>query len=93
MIVKFLARGKGGGKGPVAYLLGRERIREGVRVLPGAPAEVRALIDVTPFEKKYISGVLSFAEQTLLPGEHERVKESFARVLMPGLGKNQYSIL
>ncbi|EGD4756082.1 mobilization protein, partial [Shigella dysenteriae] len=29
MIVKFHARGKGGGSGPVDYLLGRERSREG----------------------------------------------------------------
>ncbi|EOX2496557.1 nuclease, partial [Escherichia coli] len=60
MIVKFHARGKGGGSGPVDYLLGRE----GARVLRGAPEEVRELIDATPFAKKYTSGVLSFAEQT-----------------------------
>ncbi len=34
MIVKFHARGKGGGSGPVDYLLGRERNREGATV-PG----------------------------------------------------------
>ncbi|MBW6091005.1 relaxase/mobilization nuclease domain-containing protein [Escherichia coli] len=85
--------GKGGGSGPVDYLLGRERNREGARVLRGAPEEVRELIDATPFAKKYTSGVLSFAEQTLPPGERERVMESFERVLMPGLEKNQYSIL
>ncbi|ELG9888168.1 relaxase/mobilization nuclease domain-containing protein, partial [Escherichia coli] len=93
MIVKFHARGKGGGSGPVDYLLGRERNREGARVLRGAPEEVRELIDATPFAKKYTSGVLSFAEQTLPPGEREWVMESFERVLMPGLEKNQYSIL
>lgn len=57
------------------------------RVLRGAPEEVRELIDATPFAKKYTSGVLSFAEQTLPPGERERVMESFERVLMPGLEK------
>ncbi|MDN0395891.1 mobilization protein, partial [Salmonella enterica subsp. enterica serovar Newport str. A-211-RVH] len=35
MIVKFHARGKGGGSGPVDYLLGRERNREGATVLRG----------------------------------------------------------
>ncbi len=64
MIVKFHARGKGGGSGPVDYLLGRERNREGARILRGDPEEVRELIDATPFAKKYTSGVLSFAEQT-----------------------------
>ncbi|WP_417294151.1 hypothetical protein, partial [Enterococcus faecalis] len=35
MIVKFHARGKGGGSGPVDYLLGRERNRERATVLQG----------------------------------------------------------
>lgn len=93
MIVKFHARGKGGGSGPVDYLLGRERNREGATVLQGNPEEVRELIDATPFAKKYTSGVLSFAEKELPPGGREKVMESFERVLMPGLEKNQYSIL
>lgn len=59
MIVKFHARGKGGGSGPVDYLLGRERNREGATVLQGNPEEVRELIDATPFAKKYTSGAYS----------------------------------
>ena len=51
MIVKFHARGKGGGSGPVDYLLGRERNREGATVLRGDPEEVRELIDSTPFRR------------------------------------------
>ncbi len=93
MIVKFHARGKSGGSGPVDYLLGRERNREGATVLQGNPEEVRELIDATPFAKKYTSGVLSFAEKELPPGGREKVMASFERVLMPGLEKNQYSIL
>ncbi|MFP1453930.1 hypothetical protein ACLB1N_37085 [Escherichia coli] len=57
MIVKFHARGKGGGSGPVDYLLGRERNREGATVLQGDPEEVRELIDATPFAKKCTSQV------------------------------------
>ena len=53
----------------------------------GNPEEVRELIDSTPFSKKYTSGVLSFAEKELPPGERERVMTSFERVLMPGLEK------
>lgn len=52
MIVKFHARGKGGGSGPVDYLLGRERNREGATVLQGNPEEVRELIDATPFAEE-----------------------------------------
>ncbi|WP_268598605.1 relaxase/mobilization nuclease domain-containing protein, partial [Escherichia coli] len=67
--------------------------REGATVLRGNPEEVRELIDSTPFSKKYTSGVLSFAEKELPPGERERVMTSLERVLMPGLEKDQYSIL
>ena len=96
MIVKFHARGKGGGSGPVDYLLGRERNREGAtvlqavsythrdvykrQVLQGNPEEVRELIDATPVAKKYTSGVLSFAEKELPPGGREKVMASFEPV-------------
>lgn len=93
MIVKFHARGRGGGSGPVDYLLGKERNREGASVLQGKPEEVRELIDASPYAKKYTSGVLSFAEADLSPGQREKLMESFERVLMPGLDKDQYSIL
>lgn len=62
-------------------------------MLQGNPEEVRELIDATPFAKKYTSGVLSFAEKELPAGGREKVMASFERVLMPGLEKNQYSIL
>jgi len=93
MIVKFHARGRGGGSAPVDYLLGKNRQREGARVLQGKPEEVRELIDASPYAKKYTSGVLSFAEKDLPPGQREKLMESFERVLMPGLDKDQYSVL
>jgi hypothetical protein len=43
--------------------------------------------------KKYTSGVLSFAEADLPAGQREKLMASFERVLMPGLDKDQYSIL
>jgi len=93
MIVKFHPRGRGGGAGPVDYLLGKDRQREGSSVLQGKPEEVRELIDASPYAKKYTSGVLSFAEQDLPPGQREKLMASFERVLMPGLDKDQYSVL
>lgn len=62
MIVKFHPRGRGGGAGPVDYLLGKDRNRDGASILQGKPEEVRELIDASPYAKKYTSGVLSFAE-------------------------------
>jgi hypothetical protein len=93
MIVKFHPRGRGGGSGPVDYLLGKDRNREGATVLQGKPEEVRELIDASSYAKKYTSGVLSFAESDLPPGQREKLMESFERVLMPGLEKDQYSVL
>lgn len=93
MIVKFHARGRGGGSGPVDYLLGKDRQREAATVLQGKPEEVRELIDASPYVKKYTSGVLSFAEEDLAPGQREKLMASFERVLMPGLDKDQYSVL
>ena len=93
MIVKVHPRGRGGGAGPVDYLLGKDRQREGASVLQGKPEEVRELIDASPYVKKYTSGVLSFAEADLPPGQREKLMASFERVLMPGLDKDQYSIL
>ncbi|KVJ73165.1 MULTISPECIES: plasmid mobilization relaxase MbeA [Enterobacter cloacae complex] len=93
MIVKFHPRGRGGGAGPVDYLLGKDRQREGATVLQGRPEEVRELIDASPYAKKYTSGVLSFAEADLPPGQREKLMASFERVLMPGLDKDQYSVL
>ncbi|HHO0151187.1 TPA: plasmid mobilization relaxase MbeA [Enterobacter asburiae] len=93
MLVKFHARGRGGGSGPVDYLLGKDRNREGATVLQGKPEEVRELIDASPYAKKYTSGVLSFEESELAPGQREKLMESFERVLMPGLDKDQYSVL
>ncbi|GKW14032.1 hypothetical protein PEC301899_43140 [Pectobacterium carotovorum subsp. carotovorum] len=93
MIVKFHPRGRGGGAGPVDYLLGKDRQRDGATVLQGKPEEVRELIDASPYAKKYTSGVLSFAEEDLPPGQREKLMASFERVLMPGLDKDQYSIL
>ncbi|TYN04748.1 mobilization protein, partial [Salmonella enterica subsp. enterica serovar Typhimurium] len=41
MIVKFHARGKGGGSGPVDYLLGRAGNRYSATLLRGNPEAVR----------------------------------------------------
>ncbi|MCB3266333.1 hypothetical protein H5860_14610, partial [Klebsiella pneumoniae] len=49
MIVKFHPRGRGGGAGPVDYLLGKDRQRDGAIVLQGKPEEVRELIDASPY--------------------------------------------
>ncbi|WP_407252733.1 hypothetical protein [Klebsiella pneumoniae] len=56
MIVKFHPRGRGGGAGPVDYLLGKDRQREGASVLQGKPEEIRELIDASPYVKNIPPG-------------------------------------
>jgi hypothetical protein len=93
MIVKFARRGKGGGSGPVEYLLGKERDREGATLNRGNPDQVQALIDSSPYAKKYTTGYLSFAEQNLPTETKERLMSEFQEALLPGLEPDQYSIL
>ena len=93
MIVKFARRGKGGGSGPVEYLLGKEREREGATLNRGNPDQVKALIDSSPYAKKYTTGYLSFEEQNLPTETKERLMSEFQEALLPGLEPDQYSIL
>lgn len=93
MIVKIHSRGKGGGKGPVQYLLGKDGLREDARLDQGNPSEVIELIDGLKFAQKYTSGVLSFAEKDLPEKDKKQIMEGFERTLFPGLDKDQFSIL
>ena len=92
MIVKFFSRGKGGGSGPVDYLLGKDRKRDLADLLRGDPDELIELIDTSPYAKKYTAGVLSFHESDLPANKKEQIMDSFERALLPGLDKDQYSI-
>lgn len=91
MLVKFMARGVGGGAGPVDYLLGRDRQREGATVLRGDPEQIRELIDSVNFSRNYTSAVLSFEESEIDDQLRQQCMDEFEQVLMPGLERNQYS--
>lgn len=93
MIIKIHSRGVGGGCGPVDYLLGKDRDREGARLDRGDPEQMIQLIDSTNFAQKYTSGVLSFAERDLDEHQKQQIMDSFERALLPGLDKDQYSVL
>ena len=89
MIVKFHARGVGRGSGPVDYLLGPQRDREGATLDRGDPGLIEALIDSSPYAKKYTSGVLSFQEADLPREDKDKLMDSFERALLPGLDRDQ----
>lgn len=93
MIVKFHARGAGRGSGPVDYLLGKDRERDGATLDRGAPDEIQDLIDSSPYAQKYTSGVLSFEESDLSRQVKDELMSSFEKALLPGLDSDQYSCL
>ena len=93
MIVKFNSRGAGAGSGPVDYLLGKERDREQAKTLRGDPERVKTLIDTCDFARTYTSGVLSFQEKDLPDADKQQLMDELEQTLLPGLDKDQYSIL
>lgn len=93
MLVKFMARGAGGGAAPINYLLGRDRDREGASVLRGDPEQVREIIDSANFSRNYTSAVLSFEESEISDDLRQKCMDEFEQVLMPGLDADQYSAL
>ncbi|MDJ0790005.1 MAG: hypothetical protein QNK05_24680 [Myxococcota bacterium] len=100
MLVKFFARGTGGGRGPVEYITrlddpstGKLRSPAPI-VLRGNPVITRRLIDGLEFKHKYRSGVLSFApEDAPTEKEIEAVIDSFDSYAFAGLDKDAYNIL
>lgn len=93
MIVSFFSRGSGGGRGPVEYLLGKDFDRELAELLRGDALETIALIDSSPYVKKYTSGCLSFEEADLTPEKKRELMDSFEEALFPGMDKSQYNVL
>lgn len=93
MIVQFFNYGSGLSKGPLDYLLGKNRDREHAKILNGNEQEIAELIDSSPFSKKYTSGCLSFYESDLSEEAKKQVMAKFEQCLFPGMNQNQYRVL
>lgn len=110
MIVKFHRHGKGPASGALNYLLkeGAERPsdssnqkrvplepRKHARVLSGDPIITEQLIDATPYQQKYKSGVLSFEKRAdeLTEQEKFEIMQKFEDALFCGLERDQFDIL
>ncbi len=100
MLIKFFARGEGGGRGPVEYITRLDDPSTGKlrspapEVLRGNPVITRRLIDGLEFKHKYRSGVLSFApEDAPTELEIEAVIDSFEKYAFAGLDKDAYNTL
>ena len=100
MLIKFFARGTGGGRGPVEYITRKDDPSTGKlrypapEVLRGNPVITRRLIDSLEFKHKYRSGVLSFApEDAPTDKQTEAIIDSFEKYAFAGLNKDAYNTL
>jgi hypothetical protein len=92
MIVKFHPRGRGGGGGPVDYLLGKDRQRDGASVLQGSGRSPGAYRRVALRQKVHFRRSV-FCRTGFTARPARKADGEFERVLMPGLDKDQYSVL
>lgn len=94
MIVKFFSRGSGGGDGPVNYLLGDDRDREGASVLRGNIDITKEVINSTDYARRYTSGALSFEEsfKDFTNEQKNKIMDGFEQTLFAGLEPDQYNI-
>ena len=100
MLIKFFARGTGGGRGPVEYITrlddpGTGRLRSPApQILRGNRVITRRLIDSLEFKHKYRSGVLSFAPEDAPTNKQiEAVIDSFEKYSFAGLDEDAYNTL
>ena len=93
MLVKFNSRGKGGGSGPIDYLLGKDRNRDKAVVLRGDVEQTKRLIDSLSFSRNYTSGTLSFSEKNIPEEQKQALMDEFSKMLLAGLDADQFDIL
>ena len=93
MIVQFFNYGSGLSKGPLDYLLGKDRAREHAKIISGDEQEIAELIDSSPFAKKYTCGCLSFYEDDLSEETKKEIMANFEKCLLPGMNESQFRVL
>lgn len=93
MIVKFFGnKGGGSAKASIDYLRGKDKEREGARVIKGDPDLSQAIAESLEFKNNYTVGCLSFEEKNI-PEEHKKeIIEKFEATIFAGLEKDQYNI-
>ena len=110
MIVKFFTHGKGPASGALNYFLkekaerpsdeaNQKRLplepRKHARVLSGDPVVTEQLINATPYQQKYKSGVLSFEKRAdeLTEQQKFEIMQKSEDTLFCGLERDQFDIL
>jgi len=93
MIVKIFSN-KGGGspKASIDYLLGKDRQREGAKILSGDPELSRSIAESLEFKNRYTVGCLSFEEREISSKAKIEIMEKFEKTIFASMEKDQYNI-
>lgn len=85
---------KGGSAKAIDYLLNNRTLEGTAKVIKGNEELTRAIISTIDRKQKVTVGVLSFSENEKISQEQKhQIIESFEKVLMPTMSKNEYNIL
>jgi len=72
--------------------LGKDRQREGAKVLSGDPELSRSIAESLEFKNRYTVGCLSFEEREISPKAKIEIMEKFEKTIFAGMEKDQYNI-
>lgn len=105
MIIKvFKNVGKGSSRGPINYLLGKDKdgkernpppiVLNDLRTTEGSKDAVAFLIDSNHRANKYTSGVISFRDNEIpTPKQIQEIMSDFRKTFLPGLDKDRAPVL
>lgn len=93
MFLKILKnRGAGSATATANYLMGKDRDRDGARVIKGDLELTTQIAESLDFKNKYTVGVLSFEESELDDRTKHEIMERFEQTCFAGLDRDQYNI-
>ena len=92
MLNKILKHGTGSGAQAVEYLLDKNRHSIAPEIIKGNAVITTELIENTPFKRKYVSGVLSFAELISDKQRSDIIQEA-EKTFFGNMNSDQYNIL
>lgn len=93
MFLKILKnRGAGSATATANYLMGKDRDRDGAKVIKGDLELTTQIAESLDFKNKYTVGVLSFEESELDEQTKLEIMERFEQTCFAGLDRDQYNI-
>jgi hypothetical protein len=84
---------KGGSTKAIDYLLNNRTLEGTAKVIKGNEELTRSIIKTIERKQKVTVGVLSFQEENISEIQKHQIIESFEKVLMPTMPKDDYNIL